>query len=59
MIQIMIVRIFILECLEHARPIVKGGRFVQIKATYCNPIERTKIYMTKQYSYKLIPMALR
>ena len=32
---------FILEYLEHAKPIVKGGRFVQIKATYYNPIKRT------------------
>ena len=52
--------IFILEYLENAKPIVKGGRFLQIKATCYNPMKRKmgiKIYMT--HSYKLIPMALR
>ena len=31
-----------LECLEHVTPIVQGGRFLQIKATYCDPITRNK-----------------
>ena len=33
---------FILEYLEKAKPIVKGGRFLQIKATYYNPIKQKK-----------------
>ena len=49
----------ILEHLENVKPIVKGGRFLQIKATYYNPIQRNNIKITIQYSYKLIPMALR
>ena len=32
--------IFILEYSENVKPIVKGGRFSQIKATYYNPIKR-------------------
>ena len=51
--------IFILECLEHVKPIVKGGRFLQIKATYYNPIKRTnKLTIAIQYNYRFIPMAL-
>ena len=39
-------------------PIVKGGRFLHIKATYYNPIKRKKIKPTIKESYKLMPMAL-
>ena len=49
---------FILEYLENAKPIVKGGRFLQIKATYYNPIKRNRIKTTLTYNYELIPMAL-
>ena len=31
---------FVLEYLENVKPIVKGCRFLQIKATYYNPIKR-------------------
>ena len=51
--------IFILEYSENEQPIVKGGRFLQIKATYYNPIKRKKIKITINERYKLIPMALR
>ena len=34
---------FILECLENVTSTVKGGRFLQIKATYHNPIKRKNI----------------
>ena len=44
--------------LEHVKPIVKRGRFLQIKATYYNPIKRKAITITMEYSYNLIPMAL-
>ena len=40
-IQIMIVHLF-LEYLGHVKPIVKGGRVLQIKATYYNPVKRNK-----------------
>ena len=50
---------FILEYLQNVYPIVKGGRFLQIKATYYNPINKKKINIIVKYSYKLIPMALR
>ena len=33
---------FVLEYLENAKPIVKGYRFLQIKATYYNPMKRNK-----------------
>ena len=33
---------FILEYLQNVKPIVKGGRFLQIKANYYNPIVRKK-----------------
>ena len=32
--------IFTFEYLENVKPIVKGGRFLQIKATYYNPVKR-------------------
>ena len=50
---------FILEYLENIKPIVKGGRFLQIKATYCNPIKRKNIKTATKDSYKLIHLALR
>ena len=50
---------FILEYLQNAKPIVKGGRFLQIKATYYNPVKRKKINITMNDNYKLIPIALR
>ena len=34
---------FILEYLQNVKPIVKGGRFLQIKASYYNPINKKKI----------------
>ena len=49
---------FILEYFENVKPIVKGGRFLQIKATYYNPIKRKKPNITITDNYKLIPMAL-
>ena len=49
---------FILEYLENVRPIVKGGRFLQIKATYYNPIKRKRINIIIKYSYESTPMAL-
>ena len=51
--------IFILEYLENVKPIGTGGRFLQIKATYYNPVKRKTITITITYTYKLIPMALR
>ena len=50
---------FILEYLQNVKPIVKGGRFLQIKATYYNPKAKQKINIIVKDSYKLIPMALR
>ena len=50
---------FILEYLQNVKPIVKGGRFLQIKATYYNPINKKKINIIVKDSYKLIPMPLR
>ena len=38
---------------------MKSGRFLQIKATYYNPIRKNKINIIVKDSYKLIPMALR
>ena len=49
---------FILEYLQNVKPIVKGGRFFQIKATYYNPITN-KVKIVLNYSYKLISMPLR
>ena len=33
---------FILEHLQNVKPIVKSGRFLQIKATYYNPNTKNK-----------------
>ena len=49
---------FILEYLGNVKPMVKGGRFLQIKATYYNP-KRKKIKTTIKDNYKLVPVALR
>ena len=49
----------ILEYLQNVKPIVKSGRFLQIKATYYNPIRKKKINIIVKDSYKLIPMALK
>ena len=38
---------------------MKSVRFLQIKATYYNPIRKKKINIIVKDSYKLIPMALR
>ena len=35
---------FVLEYLENVKSIVEGGIFLQIKATYYNPIKRKKTY---------------
>ena len=45
--------------MQKVKPIVKGGRFLQIKATYYNPISKKKIKLVIKDSYKLIPMPLR
>ena len=37
---------------------MKSGRFLQIKATYYNPIRKKKINIIVKDSYKLIPMKL-
>ena len=50
---------FVLEYLQNVQPIVKGGRFLQIKATYYNPIQKNTIKLIINYSYKLISMPLR
>ena len=49
----------ILNYLEHVKPIVKSNRFLQIKATCFNPIQKHKITLTSKDSYKLMPMPLR
>ena len=33
---------FILEYLQHVKPIVKSDRFLQVKATYYNPIRKKR-----------------
>ena len=38
---------------------LKSDRFLQIKATYYNPIRKKKINIIVKDSYKLIPMPLR
>ena len=38
---------------------MKSNRFLQIKATYYNPIAKKKINIIVKYSYKVIPMPLR
>ena len=50
---------FILKCLQNVKPIVKSDRFLQIKATYCNPKSKKTVNSIVKDSYKLIPMALR
>ena len=35
---------FILEYLQNVKPIVKSNRFLQMKATYYNPIAKQKYY---------------
>jgi len=50
---------FILEYLQNVKPIVKSGRFLQIKSSYYNPIIKKKINITVKDSYKLIPMPLK
>jgi hypothetical protein len=52
-------RRFILEYLQNVKPIVKGGRFLQIKATYFNPKAKKTINIIIKDSFKLIPMAMR
>ena len=51
--------IFILEYLQNVQPIVKSSRFLQIKATYYNPIRKTNINIIVKDPYTLIPMPLR
>ena len=50
---------FIWEHLENVKPVVKGGRSLQIKATYYNPIKRKNIKTNTKDNYELTPMALR
>ena len=49
---------FILEYLLNVKPVVKSNRFLQVKATYYNPIAKKKFKLVVNYSYELIPMAL-
>ena len=49
---------FVLQYLQNVKPIVKGGRFLQIKATYYNPIAKKKIKLIIKDSYNLISMPL-
>ena len=49
---------FILEYLSNDQPIVNSNCFLQIKATYYNPINKNKIKFIDQDSYKLVPMPL-
>ena len=51
--------ILCLRCLQHVKPIVNSNRFLQIKATYYNPIQNNKITLTIKDTYKLISMPLR
>ena len=44
---------FILGCLLNVQPIVKSDRFLQIKATYYNPIRKQKVNIIVKGSYKL------
>ena len=37
---------FILQYLQNPNAVIKGGRFLQIKATFCNPIVKKKIKST-------------
>ena len=46
---------FILEYLSNVQPIVKSGRFLQIKATFYNPINKKNIKIIVKGSYKLFP----
>ena len=52
---------FILEYLQNVKPIVKSNpfSFLQIKATYFNPIHKQKIERAVKDSYKVIPLPLR
>ena len=50
---------FILGYLGNVKPIVKGGRFLQIKTTYYNPASITNIPIIIKDNYKSTPMALR
>ena len=50
---------FILECLQNVKPILKSDRFLQMKATCYNPKSKKKISIIVEDSYKLIPMPLR
>ena len=49
---------FVLQYLQHVKPIVTGGIFLQLKATYYNPIVKQKMKLIIQDSYKLISMSL-
>ena len=51
--------IFILEYLQHVKPIVNSGRFLQIKATYYNPKSKKAVNIIVEDSYRLILTALR
>ena len=42
---------FILDYLQNVKPIVESSRFLQIKATYYNPIAKTEINIIVKYSY--------
>ena len=51
--------IFIQQYLQNVKPIVKSYRFLQVTATYYNPIRQNNIKIVIKNSYRLIPMALR
>ena len=50
---------FILGYLQNVKPIVKSNLFLQIKATYYNPVHKRKIKIIVKGSYRLLPMPLR
>ena len=50
---------FILEPLQNVKPIVRSNRFLQIKASYFNPIHKNRIKIIVKGSYKLIPLPQR
>ena len=50
---------FSLKYIDNVKPIIRSNRFLQIKATYYNPVQKIKIKLKMKDSYKLISMPLR
>ena len=50
---------FILEYLQNVKPILKSNRFLQVKATFYNPIAKKKLKLVVKDSFTLIPMPFR